>query len=211
MPELNQFNTFSEILKSRHAVRKYKKDYIIPSEELKEILQLAQTAPSAWNLHHWRVVVIQDPAQKRAISPIAYNQQQVVDSSVVFVILGDLEANKTADPIYKPLIGAGFMSEQAYEQALKDIESAYQVPLSTRRESAFLNAALYAMQLMLALKSKGYDSVPMGGFNKDQLIEELRIPDRYIPIMMIAAGVAAAPAYKTIRLPIEDVVIHESF
>lgn len=211
MPKLNQTNTFSEILKNRYAVRQYQKDHVIPSEELKEILQLAQTAPSAWNLHHWRVVVIQDPAQKRAISPIAYNQRQVVESSVVFVILGDLEANKTADPVHKPLIEAGLMSEQAYHQALKDIESAYQAPLSTRRESAFLNASLFAMQLMLALKSKGYDSVPMGGFDADQLIEELRIPDRYIPIMMIAAGVAAAPAYKTIRLPIEDVVIHESF
>lgn len=207
MPEINHTNTFSEILKSRHAVRQYEKDYVIPSEELKEILQLAQTAPSAWNLHHWRVIVIQDPAQKKVISPIAYNQPQIVDSSVVFAILGDLEANKTADSVHRPLVEAGLMSEQVYEQTLKDINNAYQAPLSTRRESAFLNASLFAMQLMLVLKSRGYDSVPMGGFHASRLVEELRIPDRYIPVMMIAAGRAAAPAYETIRLPIENVII----
>ncbi|SHE35698.1 Nitroreductase [Seinonella peptonophila] len=203
--------SFSEVLKSRHAVRQYKKDYVIPANELQEILQLAQTAPSAWNLHHWRVIVIQDPAQKKAISPIAYHQKQVVDASVVFIVLGDLEANKTADAVHKPLVDAGLMSEEAYQRALQDINDAFQAPLSVRRESAFLNASLFAMQLMLALKSKGYDSVPMGGFQADQLSEKLQIPDRYIPIMMIAAGIASAPAYKTIRLPIEDVVVNESF
>ncbi|MCH5584564.1 nitroreductase family protein [Shimazuella sp. AN120528] len=203
--------TFDEVLRERHAVRHYQKDHAISQKELQEIIQLAQTAPSAWNLHHWRVIVIQDPAQKRAILPIAYNQQQVVDASVVFVVLGDLEANKSADAVHRPLVDAGLMSEKAYQKALQDIDNAYQAPLSIRRESAFLNASLFAMQLMLALKSRGYDSVPMGGFQADQLIEELRIPERYIPIMMIAAGIATAPAYKTIRFPIEDIVIHESF
>lgn len=211
MSNIEQLLSFDEVLKGRHAVRQYQKNHMIPSTELNEIIQLAQTAPSAWNLHHWRLIVIQDPAQKRTILPIANNQQQVVNASVVFVVLGDLEANKTGEAVHQPLVEAGLMSEEACQRALRYIDRAYQAPLSERREHAFLNASLFAMQLMLVLKSRGYDSIPMGGFQKDKLIKQLRIPDRYIPIMMIAAGVAAAPAYKTIRLPIEEIVIHETF
>lgn len=208
---MQEITSFSEVLKSRHSVREFKTDHQIPVEELQEIIQLAHTAPSAWNLQHWRTIVIQDSANKEALLSIANNQQQVVDASVVFVILGDIEANKTTEVVYKPLVEEGFMSAEAYEQLTQNIHRAYKGPLSRKRESACTNASLFAMQLMLALKAKGYDSVPMGGFQSDKLIEKLHIPDRYFPIMLIAAGVAAAPAHQTIRLPLEEIIIHESF
>lgn len=67
------------------------------------------------------------------------------------------------------------------------------------------------MQLMLAAKAKGYDTCPMGGFDREKLIQALNIPPRYIPVMLIVIGKPAAPARPSNRFPLEKLVIRESF
>jgi hypothetical protein len=47
----------------------------------------------------------------------------------------------------------------------------------------------------------------MGGFNKELFIKKFNVPDRFFPIVLISVGKAAAPAFKTTRLPLEDVLI----
>jgi nitroreductase len=203
--------TFFDIVQSRQSVRQYQPNHTIPAADLEEILALAHKAPSAWNLQHWRVIVVQDQANKETLFPIAFQQQHVLDASAVFIILGDLQANLTFEPAYRPLVSAGSMSEEVYRRMQSDIERAYEKPSVKTREQAFLNASLFAMQLMLAAKAKGYDTCPMSGFDPDRLVEALHIPERYVPVMMITAGIAKEPAHKTTRLPLEEVVIHESF
>jgi nitroreductase len=61
------------------------------------------------------------------------------------------------------------------------------------------------MQLMLVARAKGYDTVPMGGYDKEKFKEAFGISDRFVPIMLIALGKAAKPGHPTTRLPIEDV------
>ena len=202
---------FAELVKERHSVRHYEINQRIPAEDLYDILEMAHTAPSAWNLQHWRVIVVQEQAQKEVLIPIANQQKQVADASVVFIILGDLEANKTIDAVYRPLVDAGLMPEAAYEKILGDVNLVYKSSQAKIRDDAFLNASLFAMQLMLAAKSKGFDTSPIGGFQVDPLMEALHIPERFVPVMMIAAGVARKPAHPTKRLPLDEVVIHESF
>ncbi|MGM9955332.1 MAG: nitroreductase family protein [Peribacillus sp.] len=51
---------------------------------------------------------------------------------------------------------------------------------------ANFDAGLVSMQLMLIAKSKGYDTLTMGGYNKQQFIERFDVPERYVPIVLIA-------------------------
>src|SRR4051812_3154181 len=106
--------TVEEVMKARHSVRKYQPGVVIPKEELNEILALAATAPSSWNLQHWRYLVITSQEQKERILPIAYGQKQVVESSATIVILGDLEANKSAAPVYRQALDKGLITEEVY-------------------------------------------------------------------------------------------------
>lgn len=200
-----------EVMKARHSVRKYQPGVVIPKEELNEILALAATAPSSWNLQHWRYLVITSQEQKERILPIAYGQKQVVESSATIVILGDLEANKSAAPVYQQALDKGLITQEVYNIMIEQIESAYKENPELAQREAILNASLSAMQLMLAAKAKGYDTCPMGGFDREALIKELNIPPRFIPVMLITVGKAAAPARKTMRFPLEELVIEESF
>ncbi|MOA35317.1 putative NAD(P)H nitroreductase YodC [compost metagenome] len=67
------------------------------------------------------------------------------------------------------------------------------------------------MQLMLTARAKGYDTVPMGGYNRDQVIELFGISDRYLPTLMLPIGKAAAPGHPTTRLPLDEVVSFNKF
>ena len=74
-----------------------------------------------------------------------------------------------------------------------------------RKNIASFDAGLVSMQLMLIAKSKGYDTVTMGGFDKEKFIQRFNISDRYIPIVLISLGKAAGPAFNTTRMPLEEV------
>ncbi|WP_371263725.1 nitroreductase family protein [Paenibacillus sp. UNC496MF] len=202
--------TAEEVMRARASVRQYKRDVAIPQETLNEILELAAAAPSSWNLQQWRFLVIQKQEQKDLILPIAYGQKQVSDASAVVVVLGDLQAHVTGREIYEAAARDGYVPKDVADNLIKQIEGAYGIE-QIARDEANKNAGLAAMQLMLAAKAKGYDTVPMGGFDKAKLVEALNIPPRYIPVMMIPIGEAATPARPSGRLPLSQLVINESF
>nr|WP_044747758.1 nitroreductase family protein [Bacillus alveayuensis] len=192
------------VISERSSVRKYNPAVQISDNELKEIIEAAGKAPSAWNLQHWHFVVIKGEKAQQRLLPIAYNQQQIVDSSAVIAVLGDLEANKNTDAVYNPLVEAGFMKAEIKETLAGQIAGAYE-NRQYARDAAFSNASLAAMQLMLAAKAKGWDTCAIGGFNPEQFVDEFNIPKRYVPVMLITIGKAAAPAHKSTRLPIEAI------
>ena len=71
----------------------------------------------------------------------------------------------------------------------------------------YTDGGLISMQLMLVARSKGYDTVPMGGYDQAKFVEAFGISERYVPVMLIAIGKATKPGHPTTRLPIADVVL----
>jgi len=74
----------------RRSIRRYRKDPV-PEGLLREVLEAALRAPSAWNLQPWRIVVVRDPATKRALREAAFGQAHVEEAPVVLVLYTDLE------------------------------------------------------------------------------------------------------------------------
>ncbi|WP_044896279.1 nitroreductase family protein [Aeribacillus alveayuensis] len=196
-------NDLIQLMKDRTSIRHFDPNATIDESEVKEILEIAGKAPSAWNLQHWHFVVFHSQEAKERLLPIAYNQSQVINSSVVIAVLGDLQANKKTDAVYDPLVQQGFMTTEVKQTLSNQIDGAYQ-DQQFARDSAFSNASLAAMQLMLAAKAKDYDSCAIGGFNKEQFVKEFNISDRFVPIMLIAIGKAAKPAHKSSRLNLDE-------
>ncbi|GIO09250.1 NAD(P)H nitroreductase [Brevibacillus reuszeri] len=203
--------TTEQVMEARHSVRKYDPTATIPQGELNEILRLAASAPSSWNLQHWRFLVVTDPAIKEKLLPIAYNQQQVVDAYATIIILGDLEADKSARPVYDEAVANGLMNESVRDTMIAQIEGAYKSNPEIARDEAIRNSSYAAMQLMLAAKAKGYDTCPMGGYNRDALIKELNIPSRFLPTLMLTVGKASVQAHPTARFGLDQLVINNSF
>ncbi len=206
----NTLKDFEAVVRERHSVRNYDPMHRISHRDIMEIIDLAAQAPSSWNLQHWKFLVIENQAQKQLLLPIANNQQQVMDASAVIAVLGDLEANLNAESIYGEAVKAGAMSEQTMDALVGQISNAYQSP-QVARDEAIRNASLAAMQLMLAAKAKGYDSCPMGGYHPAKLVEALKIPSRYIPILLISIGRAVKPAHPSHRFNADELTVWNGF
>ncbi len=200
-----------EVMKARQSVRKYDSQASISQQELNKILKIATQAPSSWNLQHWRFLVITSRQMKERLHAIANNQAQVADAAATVVVLGDLKADVNAREVYGKSLKEGKISREVYDRMIGQVDDAYRNNLQFARDEAMLNAGLAAMQIMLAAKAKGYDTCPIGGFDRKKLAEVFQVPKRYVPVLLITIGKRAGSVCPTPRLPLEKVVIWESF
>ncbi|MDR9855237.1 nitroreductase family protein [Paenibacillus sp. VCA1] len=197
---------FFNVIQDRRSVRYYDPEAKISREEMNEILQQATLAPSAANLQPWRFLVIDSQELKQKLFPIANDQQQVIEASAVIAVLGDLKGYTLAEKIYGMAVDAGYMPQETAKSFVERYQGLFaSMPIETVRQKVSIDGGLVSMQLMLVARAKGYDTVPMGGFDHAKFVEAFNIPERYAPIMLIAIGKAAKPGHPTTRLPIEDV------
>lgn len=195
-----------KLMKERKSVRVYDPSFKLSKEEIEELLVMATSAPSSSNLQAWNFIVIQDQEVKKELRAIAFNQAQVEDSSAVIAVLGNIDAYKNAEKIYTQNVTEGHIDEAIKERSIANTYKVYpNAPVEARMNIASYDAGLVSMQLMLLAKERGYDTIPMGGFDKAKFAEQFSLPEHLFPIVLIAIGKAAAPAFGTSRLPLEDV------
>lgn len=200
------FAPLSEVIHARKSVRKFNSEYQIAPEVIEEMLQEATLAPSSSNLQPWRFIVIQDDQAKKKIKEFSFNQEQMETSSAIIAVIGDTEMYHNIDEIYLSNLKAGNIDEVNVQRLIDNAKALYpSAPTDARLTIAAFDAGLVSMQLMLIAKAKGYDTVPMGGFDKAQFAKEFNLEDRYVPLVLIALGKAAAPAYGSTRLPLEKI------
>ncbi|EGG34798.1 MULTISPECIES: nitroreductase family protein [Paenibacillus] len=197
---------FQTVIQERHSVRQYDPSVKIPREEMEAILKDATLAPSSSNLQPWRFLVIDDADLLKKLHPIANNQEHVLQASAVIAVLGDLKWYEKGEKIYSMSEEAGYMTEEVKQRFIHTAENMYaNLDPSIKESIVDVDAGLISMQLMLSARARGYDTVPMGGYNKVRFVEEFHIPSHYRSVMLIAIGKAAAPGRPTVRLPLEDV------
>ncbi|OKP94238.1 nitroreductase family protein [Paenibacillus sp. P46E] len=131
---------------------------------------------------------------------------QVVDSSAVIVILGDMEMYKKSEQINQLAVDAGYMSAELAKQFTDATVELYSSTWKERQhEVAVFDAGLVAMQIMLIAKAKGYGTVPMTGYDREKLKEFLNIPANLAPTIIMPIGKAAVEGHPSARLPISDI------
>lgn len=207
-----QNQAFSEVIRARRSVRSYDPSFKISTEDMKELLGEAILAPSSSNVQPWRFLIIDSQPLKEKLLPIAYNQQQVVEASAVIAVLGDREGYKLVDTIYNRAYDAGFMPEATKDSMIERTVGMYSsLPDDVARKIIHTDGGLVSMQLMLAAKARGYDTVPMGGYDAAKFVEAFGIGERYIPIMLIAVGKAAKEGHPSVRLTVDEVANWNEF
>jgi nitroreductase len=201
-------NDFQEIINGRRSIRNYDPSVKISKAEMTEILKKATLAPSSVNLQPWRFVVIDSPEGKATLAPLAkFNQTQVETSSAVIAVFVDMNSLDYADEIYNKAVEEGYMPAEVRDNQLPAIKGLLS-NLSTEqvREMNLIDAGLVSMQLMLAARAHGYDTNPIGGYEKNLIAEAYGLDkERYYPVMLISIGKAADAGYQSVRLPVESI------
>ncbi|GIP57172.1 nitroreductase family protein [Paenibacillus woosongensis] len=199
---------FKEIVLGRRSVKNYDPAVKISREEMTEILAEATTAPSSINMQPWRFVVIDTPEGKAKLAELAmYNTNQVNTSAAVIAVFGDMKCIENADEIYGKSVELGYMPEDVKEKLVASFKPMYEnLPEQNMRDIVLIDASLVSMQLMLVARAHGYDTNPIGGYDKQRIAEAFGLEkERYVPIMLISIGKAATEGRPSYRLPVEAV------
>ncbi|MGZ9816746.1 nitroreductase family protein [Peribacillus simplex] len=201
-------NDFKEIVTGRRSIKNYDKSVKISREEMEEILTLATLAPSSVNMQPWRFLVIDSPEGKATLAPLArFNQNQVETSSAVIAVFGDMNNFDNGEEIYGKAVDLGLMPLEVKENILASFSGYFEkITSEEMKEVVLVDGGLVSMQLMLAARAYGYDTNPIGGYEKDQIAEAFGLDkDRYVPVMLISIGKAADNGHQSVRLPIDKV------
>ncbi|MDX1260153.1 nitroreductase family protein [Exiguobacterium sp. K1] len=199
---------FMEIVKGRRSIRNYDTNVKISKEEMTQILEEATLAPSSVNMQPWRFLVIDSAEGKATLAPLAkFNQVQVETSSAVIAVFGDMNAVDSIETIYDMAVEKGLMPQEVRDRQVPAIKGFYSPEdTDTLRDSILIDSGLVSMQLMLVARAHGYDTNPIGGYEKDQIAEAFGMDkDRYLPVMLLSIGKAVDAGYPSVRLPINDI------
>lgn len=201
--------SFKEVLAKRKSVKEFDPTVKISHEEMEEMIQYATTAPSSCNMQPWRFVIIDTDETKEKIKDLVqFNTRQLNTSSAFIFVLGDVDHLKTLDPIYQKSVDLGYMPQEVKDQTVGFLSQGLNLK---EREyflyNAMMDANLAAMQFMLVATSYGYDTNPIGGFERKEVMEVLDIDtERYFPVMMIAIGKGVKPPYNSSRHEVSEVI-----
>ena len=163
----------SEAIRTRVSIRKYIQEPM-NQDDLREILELASLAPTANNVQPARFAVIQNPELQQKLQEVSYNQGQVTSAPAVIVVYSDFEdVLENAEQNFPASMGEEQIKARA--EALRQQYGGQDV--AQRGQWALTQANITFGFLMLAARGKGYDTVPMLGFQPDKVKELLGLPE----------------------------------
>lgn len=193
-------------LEFRHRCMRFDSDREIPSSELEAILEAARLTPSSMGMEHWKFVVVRDPALIAQLTSVCMDQLQVATADTVVVIL----AKRYVDP-ENPYTHR--MLERVFgPELVEPYKGLVRTLAETHNNGSYLcwsekQCYLAGMTIMLAAASMGVDSCPMEGFDKNGLLETLKVdPERYGAALVIPLGYRVDTQPERKRLTLEEIV-----
>lgn len=179
-----------QAIRERRSINFFEPGKEISDGKLKELIELANLSPSSFNLQPWRVVIVNNPKRKTVLRKCAFDQPKVEEASAVLIIIADPDSvEENSGRALDNWQELGYMKPEMRETYLGMMNNLYgEVGSLKRKFFAVKNAALFAMNLMIAAKGIGLETHPMDGFDEDAVKKEFNIPDDKIIPMLIAVG-----------------------
>lgn len=196
-----------QAIELRRSVKTYDSSHRMDEAEQRKLLSLAMLSPTAFNIQHWRFVVVSDPALRRDIRAAAWDQAQVTDASLFILLCADLKSWEKQPERYwrdAPLAVQEFI--------VPAIDAYYRGKEQVQRDEVMRSCGIAAQTLMLAAKGMGYDSCPMDGFDFAKVAGLINLPPDHAIGLALAIGKALEPAKpRAGQLAMDEVVIDNRF
>ncbi|MFM1978358.1 MAG: Protein DrgA [Pseudomonadota bacterium] len=194
-------------IETRRSIKSYDASHKMSEAEINQLISLTMLSPTAFNIQHWRFVLVEDAALRKQIQDVSWNQAQVTEASALIVLVADVQAwAKQPERYWKD-------APQAVQDFLVPaITQYYTGNPQAQRDEAMRSCGMAAMTMMLAAKEMGYDTCPMDGFDFDAVAKLLNLPADHIPTMFVTVGKAKKEAWpRGGQLSINDVLIKNKF
>lgn len=196
-----------DAIRTRRSVKHFDANHQMTDQVKNDIISLAMLSPTAFNLQHWRFVVVEDMPLRQEIRKVAMDQSQVTDASMLIVMCADMQAWQKDTQRYW----------QEADNAVQDfmlpaIDGYYRDKPQVQRDETMRSCGLAAQTIMLAAKAMGYESCPMDGFDFDAVAKLINLPEDHVITMFVAIGKGTKEAWpRPGQLALDDVVIKNTF
>ncbi len=172
----------------RRSVNFFDKDKNIEESQIKEIINLAVLAPSAFNLQPWRILVVKSEEKKKRLFDLANQQEKILEASATLIIIGNKEGYADANPVWDEMLQSVGGNQQMVDGAKQAASFLYGSSDERKLKFAESNAGLLAMSIMIAAKEFGVDTHPMSGIDFDGIHKEFELKDSESVVMTICMG-----------------------
>ena len=160
-----------EAITSRRSIKHYDTHHKLTEQEIAKLLSLAMLSPTAFNIQHWRFVLVTDPVLRQQIRAVSWNQAQVEEASLLIVLTADLQAWAKEPARYWQ-----HAPQIVQDHLVPAIGHYYADNAQVQRDEAMRSCGIAAQTIMLAAKEMGYDTCPMDGFDFDAVSKLLNLP-----------------------------------
>lgn len=197
----------STAIETRRAVKQFDANHKLSEREIETLMSLALFSPTAFNIQHWRFVLVRDQQLREAIRAVSWMQPQITEASLLVVICADVNAwEKDPDRYWKNA------SDEVREGIVSAIGEYYRGRPQTQRDEAMRSCGIAAQTLMLAAKQMGYDSCPMDLSDFNEVEKLIRLPEGHVIAMFVAIGKGIRePWPRAGQLPLDEVVLTNHF
>ena len=179
-----------QAIKERRSIRYFDTTHHFTAEEFDQLIDLAMQAPSSFNLQHWRLVNVTDHALRKQIRAAAWDQAQVTDASLLFVVTADLKVWQKNPGYY--LRNA---PKEAQDYLVPMIAPFYEGKEQLQRDEAMRSVGFFMQTMMIAAKAMGYDSGPMIGFDQAKVAELIKLPADHAIGALLVVGKRVKDAF----------------
>ncbi len=194
-------------IESRRSIKNFDPSHRMTDEEISKLLSAAVLSPTAFNIQHWRFVLVKDVATREKIRAVSWMQPQITEASLFMVLCADLKAwEKQPERYWRNA------APEVREGIVGAIDSYYSERAQVQRDEAMRSCGMAAQTLMLAAKAMGYDSSPMDLSDFDEVANIIHLPQDHVIAMFIAIGKATRAAWpRAGQLAVEEVVFSNGF
>ncbi len=197
----------TEAIIERRSIKSFDPTHRMTEQEIAKLMSLAMLSPTAFNIQHWRFVLVTDPVLRQQIRAVSWNQAQVEEASLLIILTADLKAWEKNPARYW-----ANAPQAAQDYLVPAIGNYYKGNDQAQRDEGMRSCGMAAQTLMLAAKEMGYDTCPMDGFDFDAVAKLINLPADHTPVMFIVVGKALAPARaRSGQLNMDEVVIYNKF
>lgn len=194
-------------IQSRRSIKQFDPHHQIRETEISELLSLAMLSPTAFNIQHWRYVLVRDRTLRDEIRAVSWMQPQITDASLLIVLCADVKAWEKAPERYWQNA-----PEDVREGVVAAIDDYYQGHETRQRDEAMRSCGIAAQTLMLAAKAMGYDSCPMDLADMEAVGKLMNLPQDHVIAMFVAIGKGVRePWPRPGQLAMSEVVVTDHF
>lgn len=194
-------------IETRRAIKEFDANHKMTEREIEELISLTVLSPSAFNIQHWRFVLVQNPELRESIRAVSWMQPQITDASLLVVLCADIHAwEKDPDRYWRNA------PDDVREGIVTVIGAYYREHPQKQRDEAMRSCGIAAQTLMLAAQGMGYDSCPMDLSDFGEVAKLIQLPDGHVIAMFVAIGKRVRePRPRAGQLSLDEVVVVDHF